>query len=279
VTAGTASIEGDATVDVTAVDRQPDQQDPGAAVIVRVPGAATLSGATIGVDVEVGREQTECRGCFPNGNRATVGGIAFEQGGELTLAPVPIALIGLSGAIRQPDRAYAGVWTAVADYLPIRDGGVAVARSPGSLVASVAELNRLGDGACAFLLNQVKLLRAVSTGSAAERWVGMSSPTSQLDCLGMAYTPGASLLLTHANAETLAHELGHSLGLDHTLSLEGRPPDATPLPYAGIGGVGYEGSLGADLAQAAHPRRRQAAPPAHAGQRVVNARAIRVARG
>ena len=43
-------------------------------------------------------------------------------------------------------------------------------------------------------------------------------------------------------ATTLAHEIGHSLGLDHTLSLSGQPADALPLPYVGIGGEGYQGA-------------------------------------
>jgi hypothetical protein len=51
------------------------------------------------------------------------------------------------------------------------------------------------------------------------------------------------LLLTVPNPVTAVHELGHALGLPHAEGA-GRPPTAdegapVPLPYPGIGGVGY----------------------------------------
>ena len=152
VRAGSTVIEGDAMVDVTATDVQPDQQTASAAVNAWLPGPVTASGGTLTAEVEVnaGEREQECEGCFPNGNRARVDGIAFEQGDELSLAPVPIMIIGVHGSIRPPELAYAGVWPAVGQLLPVRDGGVGLVASPGSLVASQAALNTLAEGVLLF---------------------------------------------------------------------------------------------------------------------------------
>jgi hypothetical protein len=244
VQVGPTVVEGDANVDVTAGDRQPDQLSQAAAVNVWVPGAATASGATLTAEVEVNADerQAECPGCYPNGNRAKVGGIAFEQGGSLSLAQVPIVIAG-RGGIRHPDPRYATVGSSVAKYLPVGDGGVGVVRFPVPLVVSQDVLTLMGPRACKYLLTVVSLARLMSPAQPGQLWVGTASPRAPLDCSGLAWLGGSSILVNEPKAELLAHEVGHALGLAHTLSLEGRPPDAAPLPYAGIGGVGYDGQL------------------------------------
>jgi WD40 repeat protein len=244
-TVGTTTEEKDFTVDVTAEDREPVQTDPAAAINIWVPGSAlSAPTATAEIEVNAGEREAECVECYPHGNKATMRGIAFEQGGDVTLAPVPILLIDGTGNILQPSPLYASALPAAGEYLPLRDGGVGVARSPLSVVATVKELDAAEatgyHGACALLWTRVNVLRAVSTGPATDRWVGISSPPHYLGCNGISNTPGRTIILNVPNEGSLAHELGHSVGLDHTLSLAGSPEGATPLPYVGIGGVGYQ---------------------------------------
>jgi hypothetical protein len=125
----------------------------------------------------------------------------------------------------------------------VGDGGVGVVRFPVPLVVSQEVLTLMGPRACQYLLTVVALARVMSPAPPAQLWVGTASPRAPLDCSGLAWQPGTSILVNEPKAELLAHELGHALGLAHTLSLEGRPPGAAPLPYVGIGGVGYDGQL------------------------------------
>ena len=171
--------EGDATVVTTAPDLQPNQDNRNAAIMIRIPGAETATDATLSADVSInsGQADPECQGCYPNGNRAAISGIAAEPGGDITLTPVPINIISPTGKIDQPVSGYADVWPFVGDYLPVReDGGVNLAKSPFTVVASQAELDKLAktNAACPYLLDQIALLRAASTPPPIERWVGVA---------------------------------------------------------------------------------------------------------
>lgn len=242
VTIGGTTHEGDETFEVTAPDRDPDQKAGSASIKAWIP-AVDSHGVIPRVAVEVNSDEseTECGGCYPKGNRASVNGIAFEPGGDLTLAPVPINLIDPDGTIRQPGERFQSVWSAVADYLPVREGPL-LGRSPFSLVATLRDLDSASLHFCEFVVTQLEAVRRVSTAPASEHWVGIA-PALDFGCNGISSYGSKVLFLNDPIPETLTHELGHSLGLRHTLSLAGRPPapEGHPLPYRGIGVVGYRG--------------------------------------
>ena len=97
---------------------------------------------------------------------------------------------------------------------------------------------------CSVMLSRLEELRLMSPTVGApgsHHWVGLTShPLPQSTCGGMAYMPGQSMLLTVPDPETAVHELGHNLGLPHTLGFGNVADGAVALPYIGIGGAGYE---------------------------------------
>jgi Tol biopolymer transport system component len=270
VAIGGTTQEGDEAIDVTAPDRQPDQKAGIAAINAWIPAADAVGVIPhIEVTVNAGESETECGGCYPKGNRASVDGVAYEPGGDLTLTPVPIIVIDPDGTVRQPGGRFDGVWSEVGDFLPVREGLPLLGRSALSVVATVKEFKNVSLATCALVITQLEALRRVSTAPASEHWVAIA-PRLDLGCNGVSPYGANVLYLGDPDPMTLVHELGHSLGLHHTLSLEGLPPppEGQPLPYVGIGAVGYRGETPtvlnpgnwSDVMGYTHPSRRWTSP-------------------
>src|SRR6185295_12871925 len=91
----------------------------------------TAGPGPLNVEVEVngGQAKPECTGCYPNGNAAVLRVVTFEDGSDVTLAPVKIDFTTATGKFI-PAPAYSGIWSAAEEYLPVGDGGVRVLPSP-----------------------------------------------------------------------------------------------------------------------------------------------------
>jgi hypothetical protein len=249
--------ETDSLMSVTAPDRDPKQTDADAAIHVWLPAEAAASG-TASFHVEVGPAEQglpECTGCSPNGNEAELTGVQFEQGGGLNLLPVDVQFLDLHEfKLHRPSPAYAAALGAMLPLLPIRDGGLNIQPSQGTV--TIIPLGPFVS--CAAVVIEVELFQLMheppkQLPAGVTRWVGLASPPPgvDVDCLGATgadeWTNKSMVLFRSGSsvnplgASTGLHELGHTLGLWHTEGLgSSQAPDAFPLPYTGIGGVGYD---------------------------------------
>jgi hypothetical protein len=251
-------------VDVTAPGVAPQQATAKAALNATLPPAAAQSGApnSFVVEINVGSDEPECAGCWPNGNKAIVQGVRAAEGGNVVIVPVPIYEIKPNNGktehldtmtVVKPDRPmFEDAVKEAVTMLPIRDDGLKFAdpSGPGVLVRQ-ADLTL--SGGCRYLYEKLLVYRASAEvagpveGFGATRWVGYAPPvdlSAVTDrtkvCLGRGF--GKNLVLRALDTNDFAHEFGHTFGLTHASgrSPTNVPPGGTALPYPGIGGVGYK---------------------------------------
>ena len=244
-------------VDVTAPDVLPHQEGEQATVNMWVPPEAVRPGArSFSIEVNPGQEEPECADCYPHGNIGRLQNVRPVEAGNIVIAPVPITVFAKSGEPRHPSAdAFRDAFGAALPALPVRDDGATFTPSAGQLFVLKEDLTP--EGGCVTLLKALLQLQASPgvagpiSGFGATRWVGYAAPLAvprnTAYCGGKAdSTPGRSFAMFGYDWQTVAHELGHTLGLPHTIGLSPKnvAPFALPLPYAGIGSVGTQVGVG-----------------------------------
>ncbi len=238
-------------VTVSAPDVAPEQKSIDSAINVWLPPHGSVAGAPVQISAEVNPDESdaECSDCYPNGNRANVSGVRFNTGGGITLAPVPIVLFGPNKQITLPSPAFASLWGDLPHSLPVRDDGITV-DPPGLALPLDATKFPIGSGDfCEYALAELNTLHTLHaaggpfSATGPVRWVGYGSPAFPpgIACDGNAFSPGEDFVVLRAHQQSVNHEFGHTLGLDHFSGPNALPAaGATALPYSGIGGYGYE---------------------------------------
>jgi WD40 repeat protein len=248
-------VEGQAPVDVTAPDVGLAQKSQTGAIAAWLPAADALYGPPTTLQVEVNPDETaaECEGCHPNGNRAELRGVQFVRSGALVVAVVEMRLITDSGSVVRPDPRFAGTWAPGLPLLPIADDALHVDTSTPPAYVRLADLRTnvgwlTGEYACDKLLAKLTIHQAMTAWQlhlppGLPRWAGIATdpPASGLDvrCGGLGQTPGTSFITWHPVSKTFVHEFGHTVGLRHAVGYNVQGGNAVPLPYPGIGGIGY----------------------------------------
>jgi Tol biopolymer transport system component len=256
----TQPVERLDNVAVTAPDVEPSQTRPAAALNVWLPASVARTVSRVRLDVELNpdEEKPECVGCYPKGNKAFLDGMLFEEGGNVIISPVRIYVFAPDGKVTGPKNGFDQVWPGMTPMLPIGESGLRSLEWEHPLAVNFGDLlpgrlDHVNPGTpevdqafpCAVLLSRLEELRLMSPPATlapgSQHWVGLTShPLAEASCGGTAYMPGRSMLLTARSATTALHELGHNLGLPHTLGYNSVPgAEPVALPYIGIGGAGY----------------------------------------
>jgi hypothetical protein len=122
ITGGPSPIQGTSQVTVTAPLDDPNQGVAASAINVWLPPNAAVAGGagkTFDVEINPGQTETECAGCYPNGNEARLTGVQFVNNGDVTIRPTAITLIEKNGKIPPSPGYNAAFWHDLVRYLPI----------------------------------------------------------------------------------------------------------------------------------------------------------------
>ena len=126
-------------VKVTASDVAPTQTDAAAALNVWLPPQAAQSGIPVSLHVEINtmpdgaQDDPECDGCYPNGNKASLNGVRFEDGGNVIVAPLPIYVVAPDLTVTGPGGGWKDVWDLMTAMLPVGTRASAASPCPSSL--------------------------------------------------------------------------------------------------------------------------------------------------
>ncbi len=248
------ALEGEETTVVTAEDVEPRQKVKDGSLTAVLPAVSARSGNAVRVEVEINIDQveTECDGCYPNGNKAQLDDVHFSPGGTLSLVPVPITLVDRSTTppTRHPPSSAYDVFFGrdLPPLIPAPNRRIVLLDSPTQITWDPIVLpTSLLGGVYALmqLMDRLQIARSIDLQFHGPRdvgetkWVGYASPPSG-SWGGLASGVGGCCFVTSDSTYvTTAHELGHTLGLFHRQGINSTTPLGLPLPYRGIGGVGY----------------------------------------
>ena len=125
------------------------------------------------------------------------------------------------------------------------------------------------------LLLQTEAIRVLEGG--AGHYMGMmSGPALATDAGGIAYLPGRSSF-SRPRSSTLAHELGHNMGLGHApCGLAGGPDPSFPYPTGFIGAWGYDFHVGRLVSPESRDHMSYCGPPWTSDYHFTNALAYRL---